>query len=56
MCVHRLDAGLQPACSTACVTGAIQFVPNFVGATTAAPAGFADPRLTGPNIRFVLDY
>jgi len=55
MCVHRLDAGLKPACATACLTGAIQFEPNFIGTTGNAPDGFSDPALTGPNVRFVLD-
>ena len=54
MCVHRLDAGLQPACATACLTGAIQFVEDFKGHTQAMPEGFNDPSLTNPNIDFVL--
>ncbi|MBI2431746.1 MAG: 4Fe-4S dicluster domain-containing protein [Candidatus Hydrogenedentes bacterium] len=54
MCVHRLDAGLLPACALACVTGAIQFVPDYAGETGQVPEGFSDPRLTRPNIEFVL--
>ena len=54
MCVHRLDAGLTPACFTACLTGAIQFVEDFTGETVTAPQGFNDPALTRPNIDFVL--
>lgn len=54
MCVHRLDAGLSPACATTCLTGAIQYVADFTGTTTKHPDGFADPALTGPNIDFVL--
>jgi len=54
MCFHRQDAGLQPACSTACLTGAIQFVEDFTGDTVNKPDGFNDPALTNPNIDFVL--
>jgi len=54
MCAHRLDAGLRPACEETCLTGAIQFVPDFAGSTTGAPEGFSDPALTKPKIRFVL--
>jgi Fe-S-cluster-containing dehydrogenase component len=54
MCVHRLDAGLAPACATACLTGAIQFVADFPGETLTGPEGFNDPMLTRPNIDFVL--
>lgn len=54
MCVHRRDAGLTPACFTACLTGAIQFVEDFTGETVTAPQGFNDPALTKPNIDFVL--
>lgn len=54
MCVHRQDAGLVPACATACLTGAIQFVEDFTGDTETTPDGFNDPTLTNPNIDFVL--
>ena len=54
MCVHRLDAGLSPACAASCLAGAIQYVEDFTGDTTTAPAGFNDPALTQPNIDFVL--
>ena len=54
MCVHRLDAGLRPACESTCLTGAITFVPDFAGTTGAAPDGFNDPGMTKPNIRFIL--
>ncbi len=54
MCVHRIDAGLVPACATTCLTGAIQFVADFTGETTTSPDGFNDPLLTNPNINFIL--
>jgi DMSO reductase iron-sulfur subunit len=54
MCVHRLDAGLRPACEGTCLTGAITFVADFTGTTGAAPEGFNDPGYTHPNIRFIL--
>ena len=54
MCVHRLDAGLQPACATTCLTGAITFVADATGTTGARPADFHDPALTKPNIQFVM--
>jgi len=54
MCVHRLDAGLLPACASTCLTGALQFVPDFVGETQSAPVGFNTPFLTRPNITFIL--
>ncbi|MBI2924762.1 MAG: 4Fe-4S dicluster domain-containing protein [Verrucomicrobia bacterium] len=54
MCVHRLDAGLRPACAATCLTGAITFVPDFTESTTIYPDGFNEPSLTDPNIKFVL--
>jgi anaerobic dimethyl sulfoxide reductase subunit B (iron-sulfur subunit) len=54
MCAHRLDTGLKPACATACVTGAIQFVEDFTGQTEHVPEGFQNPALTRPNVDFVL--
>ncbi len=54
MCMHRVDAGFQPACATTCLTGAIQYVKDFTGDTETAPDGFNDPALTEPNINFVL--
>ena len=54
MCVHRLDAGLRPACAATCLTGAITFLPDAAGTTTDRPEDFHDPALTRPNIRFVM--
>lgn len=57
-CVHRIDAenGLKPACVTTCVGKALQYdtlanVKKKAVADTKID-GFADPRLTTPNIRF----
>ena len=54
MCVHRIDAGMLPACAATCLTGAITFVPDFTGTTGARPADFNDPALTKPNIKFIV--
>lgn len=57
MCVDRLEAGLKPACVSACVGNALDF-----GVVESTPAGktqietwipgFPDPSITNPNIRF----
>lgn len=53
-CIHRLEAGLQPACVTTCVGNALHLVENFnfneSGAN--APDGFASPALTVPSVKF----
>lgn len=54
MCVHRVDAGLMPACATTCLTGALQYVQDFVGETDSYPIGFNAPFLTRPNVQFIL--
>ncbi|RMF72688.1 MAG: 4Fe-4S dicluster domain-containing protein [Planctomycetota bacterium] len=54
-CFHRLDEGLEPACATTCLTGALQFVHDFTGETDRAPAGFANPALTQPNVDFIME-
>lgn len=57
MCVDRLEAGLKPACVTACLGNALDFgvvenLPdNRVQAKTQIP-GFPTPEITHPNIRF----
>ena len=48
-CVHRQDAGLEPACVTACLGRALSW-GTFDGTHGAVPADFADPSLTGPSI------
>lgn len=57
MCVDRLEAGLKPACASACLAGALDF-----GVTETTPdnreqlktqiPGFPTPEITHPNIRF----
>lgn len=53
-CVHRIDAGLEPACVTTCVGKALYMEESFEVATSGenAPEGFADPSLTRPSTRF----
>ena len=55
MCVDRLDAGLQPACSTMCPTGALQFLPleEVQKAGSQETANFPYPYSTYPRIRFI---
>ncbi len=50
-CYHRLDAGLQPACVTACLGKALQ-VGYDVRGPGQPPAGFADSSLTRPSVRW----
>ncbi len=54
MCAHRREAGLPPACSSTCLTGALQFVEDFVGPTQTPPEGFNTPFLTRPSVHFIL--
>lgn len=53
LCVHRIDAGLKPACVTTCSGRALNF-ENFTQANSGqnAPAGFSDPTYTSPAVRF----
>ncbi len=56
LCVHRIDAGLEPACVTACPGLALQFgdmaeIEAMAGAVNSIES-FADPTLTTPSVRF----
>lgn len=51
-CVHRQDAGLLPACVTACLGKALE-VGVDVGGPGQPPDGFADWSLTHPSVRWV---
>jgi len=55
-CVHRMDAGLKPACVTTCIGDALNFgwldeIENLPNITDRAPT-MADPKLTKASIRF----
>ncbi len=57
MCVDRLEVGLKPACSSACLGGALDFglietVPENREQIKAQIPGFPSPEITNPNIRF----
>ncbi len=51
-CVHRLDAGLKPACVTTCMGDALHFgdLAEITGETSIE--GLSDPTLTVPSVRF----
>ncbi len=50
-CMHRINAGMEPACVQACPGRALKHVPDVtVGGT--APDGFAPVNLTNPSIKF----
>lgn len=53
-CVHRIGAGLKPACVTTCTGKALDFVTSFTQAQSgqSAPSGFANPMHTNPSILF----
>lgn len=53
-CVHRIDAGFEPACVTTCVGNALHVVRNFQFAESGqnAPEGFANPAATVPAVKF----
>jgi len=53
-CVHRIDAGLEPACVTSCLGGALQWTVDF-DAPGEPPEGFADPALTHPSVEWRRD-
>ncbi len=57
MCVDRLEAGLKPACASACLAGALDFgvvetTPENRDQLQTQIPGFPDTSITNPNIRF----
>jgi len=57
MCVDRLEVGLKPACTTACLAGALDFgvmetTPDNRHQLESQIPGFPTPEITRPNIRF----
>jgi len=55
-CFHRLEAGLEPACVTTCIGGALHFgwldkIEKLPDIVDQAPT-MADPRLTNQTTRF----
>ena len=57
MCVDRLEAGLKPACASACLGGALDFgvietTPEGREQLETRIPGFPDTSITRPNIRF----
>lgn len=57
MCVDRLEAGLKPACVSACLAGALDFgvietTPENRDQLKTTVPGFPSPDITHPNIRF----
>jgi Fe-S-cluster-containing dehydrogenase component len=54
LCLHRLQAGLLPACVTTCVGNALHMVDDFQAADSGvnAPPFFADPAATTPSVKF----
>ncbi len=53
-CVHRIDAGLPPACVTTCPGKALNFEEFDLNRSGEnRPEGFADPNLTQPAVRFI---
>ena len=57
MCVDRLEVGLKPACSSACLAGALDFgvietTPDNRDQLKTSIPGFPTADITNPNIRF----
>jgi len=57
MCVDRLEAGLKPACASACLAGALDFgvietTPENRDQLKTSIPGFPTTDITNPNIRF----
>jgi len=57
MCFDRIEQGLEPACSTACPTGALQWGKweDIQGKGADRMAGFVHPRRMQPHVRFVTE-
>lgn len=51
-CVHRVSAGLEPACVTSCPSRALTFTTDWAPTPSVPPDGFADASLTNPSITF----
>ena len=53
-CLHRQEAGFQPACVTTCVGNALHLVDNFNVNESGMnrPDDFSDPSLTVPSVKF----
>ncbi|OGW16595.1 MAG: hypothetical protein A3G93_14300 [Nitrospinae bacterium RIFCSPLOWO2_12_FULL_45_22] len=52
-CVHRIDAGLKPACETTCTGRALHSEDfNISNSGQNKPDGFPDPSYTHPATRF----
>lgn len=57
MCIDRLEVGLKPACSSACLAGALDFgvietTPKNRESLDIEIPGFPTTKITHPNIRF----
>lgn len=52
LCVHRIDAGLEPACVAACV-GRSLAIDFDVDTGSDTPRDFADRSLTNPQVEFL---
>lgn len=55
MCFDRIEQGLEPACATACPTGALRWGDwnEIEGKGADRIAGFSHPRQMRPHVRFV---
>jgi Fe-S-cluster-containing dehydrogenase component len=56
LCAHRVDIGLEPACTAACPSGALTFEPEGTLASddfrsAGEIPGFADPARCAPSLR-----